>query len=180
MSLFDQKPSTYETFTIRPLELSDYSKNYLTLLEKLTGVGNISLEKFTDTFNNMKKGKMHYIYVAANQSNDKILGTGTLGVEQKFIRNCALKGRVEDLISDETDFAKRSDIDQKIMEHILNKAKEIGCYKMSLESTEQHLGFYENLGFAVDKELEMCNRHVRVGDDTEKRYKMEMEKNENV
>ena len=180
MSLFKQEPKTFNTFTIRPLELSDYHKNYLSVLEKLTGVGNISFENFQKTFEKMKFSELHYIFVACtNDTNSKIIGTGTLGIEQKFIRDCALKGRVEDLISLETEFTKRSEVDQRIMEAILEKASELGCYKISLESIDNHLGFYEGFGFVVDKEIEMANRHVEVGDDTEKRFEKDLKNHGN-
>lgn len=168
--LFEQTPTNYDTFTIRPLELDDYNKGFLDVLALLTGVGNISFEQFENTFAEMKKGRMHYIFVGTNLENTEILATGCLGIEQKFIRNCALKGRVEDVISKGTSFSDRDVIDKAIVKAICEKAAELKCYKMSLESLDAHLEFYEDFGFKVDKELEMVNRHVVHEDNTEARF----------
>ena len=168
-SLFDQSSKKYEDFLIRPLELQDFNKGYLECLNLLTSVGECNFEMFKTSFETMRKNKMHYIFVA--ESNDKIIGTGTLGIEQKFIRNCALKGRVEDLITTTTTMEKRSDVDKAIMDAIVEKARQLGCYKMSLESLDKHLDFYQSYGLEVDAELEMAIRFKDSGDNTETRYK---------
>ena len=168
--LFTQSAINYENFIVRPLHLEDYNKGFLDVLALLTGVGKVSFDQFEKTFNEMKSGKMHYIYVATNLEDTEILATGCLGIEQKFIRNCALKGRVEDVISKGTNFTERDDMDNAIMKAICEKAAELKCYKMSLESLDAHLNFYEDFGFKVDKELEMVNRHIVHKDNTETRF----------
>ena len=81
-----------------------------------------------------------------------------------------MKGRVEDVISKGTSFSDRDVIDKAIVKAICEKAAELKCYKMSLESLDAHLEFYEDFGFKVDKELEMVNRHVVHEDNTEARF----------
>ena len=46
----------------------------------------------------MKNSKMYFpLVVTDSEQNDIIVATATLILEQKFIRNCALKGRVEEV-----------------------------------------------------------------------------------
>lgn len=48
----------------------------------------------------MKNSKCYFVLVVADEEqNGKIIGTATLILEQKFIRQCALKGRVEEVNS---------------------------------------------------------------------------------
>ena len=56
------------------------------------------------------------------------------------------------------------------MHAIVEKAAELKCYKMSLESLDAHLSFYEEFGFKVDKENEMAIRHIQFKDNTETRF----------
>ena len=50
----------------------------------------------------MKASKCYYVIVVTDQQqNGNVIGTATLILEQKFIRKCALKGRVEEVCSNQ-------------------------------------------------------------------------------
>lgn len=83
---------------LRPLKITDNKLGFLELLAQLTKVGDIDDEMFKQRFDNMKKTKCYYVMVVSDQNQeDKIIGTATLILEQKFIRMCAIKGRVEEV-----------------------------------------------------------------------------------
>ena len=68
------------------------------LLAQLTKVGEISGEEYSARFKQMKSSKCYFVLVVVdNDQSGKIIGTATLILEQKFIRQCALKGRVEEV-----------------------------------------------------------------------------------
>lgn len=83
---------------LRPLKLGDNALGFLKLLEQLTKVGEIDGDMFRQRFENMKRSKCYFVMVVDDKTqSDKIIGTATLILEQKFIRECALKGRVEEV-----------------------------------------------------------------------------------
>ena len=45
---------------------------------------------FSDRFNSMKKDGSYYIIVVEDVASEKIVATGMLEIEQKFIHSCAL------------------------------------------------------------------------------------------
>ena len=83
---------------LRPLSRCDRSNNFLTILMQLTKVGEISQPVFDSRFDQMKESKCYYVFVVTDSNqNDIVIATATLILEQKFIRQCALKGRVEEV-----------------------------------------------------------------------------------
>jgi len=87
------------TFKVRPLLASDYSRGFLNLLKELTEVGDITQDQFEDQFALMKSSTgMYYCTVIVDQNKDEIVGAATLLMERKFIRQCALRARIEDVV----------------------------------------------------------------------------------
>lgn len=76
---------------------------------------------------------------------DYIIGTGSLLIEDKIIHNFGKVGHIEDIVIDK-DFrglglAKRLVID------LVELAKEIGCYKVILDASDEVAGLYTKCGF---------------------------------
>lgn len=138
---------------LRPLHLRDYSKNYLELLSQHTTVGKVSEAMFVEQFRKMQSYKnIYYVVVIEDLSNHKIIATGTLEIEHKFIHSTALRGRIEDVVIDkETEVSdyRYSDgnLAQVIMDVVTSLGKTLGCYKISLESEDNFLKFYNNFGY---------------------------------
>eukprot|EP00794_Sanderia_malayensis_P020229 gene20229-22205_t len=116
-----------EGLIMRPLNSDDYDKGYLDLLKQLTEVGEISKEKFLD------------------MSCGKVIASGTMAVEYKFIHRNASRGRVEDIVVDSK--YRRRHLGQLLVETLTLLSKKIGCYKTSLECTENLIPFYNQFGF---------------------------------
>lgn len=57
-----------EGLVLRPLQLTDYDKDYVKLLAQLTTVGNISQEMFEDRFRELQKARPfgYYTIVVEN------------------------------------------------------------------------------------------------------------------
>jgi glucosamine-phosphate N-acetyltransferase len=136
-------------YIIRRLELDDYNKGFLELLEELTIVNRhmITYEKFEDTFNRTS----NEIYVIVE--NDIIVGTGSILIEYKFIRELGKVGHIEDIV---VDTEHRGNGYGKIMiEYLIESANKNKCYKIILDCSEENVGFYEKCGF-LKKGVEMA------------------------
>ncbi len=86
-----------EEYVFRSLNINDYEKGFVYCLEQLTTVGSMSCEQFKETFQSLIN-KDYYIIVIEHISTQKIVGCGTLFVEQKFIHSSGKVGHVEDVV----------------------------------------------------------------------------------
>ncbi|KAL2608772.1 hypothetical protein R1flu_027345 [Riccia fluitans] len=141
-------------FVLRALEPSDYRKGYLKLLEQLTKVGEISEEEFTARVEETRHlGDLHHAVVIEDVERLAIVASATLLVELKFIRKCGKAGHIEDVVVDST--VRGQHLGQRIVDHLTELAKQLGCYKVILDCTEANVPFYEKCGFGL-KERQMA------------------------
>ncbi|CAH0400432.1 unnamed protein product [Chilo suppressalis] len=133
---------------VRPLQKSDYDKGFLQLLGQLTNVGNVTRKQFDDRFNQMKQSGGYYVTVIEDKRISKIIGAATLTIEQKFIHNCSLRGRLEDVVVNDTYRGKQ--LGKLIVVTVSLLAQELGCYKMSLDCKDKLIKFYETLGYKLE------------------------------
>ncbi|CAB4065418.1 GNPNAT1 [Lepeophtheirus salmonis] len=127
ISLFDNPGPGLK---IRALQSGDDERGFLSLLKQLTTVGDISREKFVDAFESMRSKNGTYYVI-------------------KFIRNCAKKGCVEDVVVNSSYRGKQLG---KLIVITLNLlAKELGCYKVSLNCTDKMVKFYEGVGYTKEE-----------------------------
>lgn len=130
---------------IRPLRSTDYDKGFLQLLGQLTEVGKITREQFLNRFQSMKNAGIYYIVVIEDLNCTKVIASATLIAEQKFIHNCALRGRLEDVVVNNNYRGKH--LGKLVVNIILQLARYLHCYKLSLDCRDNLIPFYENLGF---------------------------------
>jgi len=125
---------------IRRLEKSDYYKGYLTLLEDLTTVNkeSITFMDFSNRFNLTGD-----IYVV--EHDNKIIASGTLLTEYKFIRKCGKVGHIEDIVIKKE--YQGMGYGKTMIEYLTKLAKESGCYKVILDCDIDNEEFYEKCGF---------------------------------
>lgn len=80
------------------------------------------------------------------KTGNKIIGTATLWLEQKYINNLGLVAHIEDFVV--ANGYKKRGLGSSLIRHIVSVAKELGCYKVVLTCNDKHKGYYEYLGFA--------------------------------
>jgi len=132
--------------SLRPLKLGDNALGFLKLLEQLTKVGEIDEDMFRQRFENMKRSKCYFVMVVDDKTqSDKIIGTATLILEQKFIRECALKGRVEEVVVDES--ARGTGLGRILVSACTRLSEKLGVYKTTLECAPHNTKFYEKVGY---------------------------------
>lgn len=133
---------------IRELSTDD-NEEYINLINQLRAVNCIvSKEKFTDLHATIFKSNK--IFVA--ELENKLVGTITLIIDQKFIHNCSVYTRIEDLVVD-INFRKR-DVGFKLVEYAINYSKNIGAYKITLICKKELISFYNKNDF-IEHDIHM-------------------------
>lgn len=133
---------------VRPLELEDFHKGFVQLLTQLTAVGNINQNEFERQFATMKAAGQYFITVIEDTRSNRIIGAASLVTEYKFIHGCGLRGRLEDVVVNNTYRGKQ--LGKLIVMTVTLLAKHLGCYKMSLDCKDPLIPFYKTLGYKME------------------------------
>ena len=128
---------------IRELRKEDLWNGFLTTLDSLRQASDIDRNKADEIFEKINSNPDHIVVIA--EVDGKIVGTTTLLIEPKFIHKGGLVGHIEDVVVDKNFQGQK--IGEKIMKYLLEYAKNRGCYKTILDSTDDVKPFYEKLGF---------------------------------
>ncbi|KAI1317599.1 Glucosamine-phosphate N-acetyltransferase-like protein [Mortierella claussenii] len=143
-----------EGYLLRPLESTDYHKGYFDCLAGLTVVGNVSEQQFQQTFDSMLRCQnVYHVIVIEDLKASRVVATGTLIVEQKFLRGCAKAGHIEDIVVHDSQRGKKFGI--RLIDQLRHIAAEVGCYKLLLTCSEANEPFYQKSGFER-KDLHMA------------------------
>lgn len=129
--------------TIRELKKEDLWNGFLTSLDSLRKTSSIDKNKVNTIFDKINSNNDHIVVVA--ELNGKIVGTTTLLIEQKFIHDGGMVGHIEDVVVDNKFQGQK--IGEKIIKHVLEHARNRGCYKTILNCTDEVKPFYEKIGF---------------------------------
>lgn len=122
-------PSDY---TIRPLRRSDYQRGYLDVLRVLTTVGDITEEQWNSRYEWIRARSDEYYLLVVCDGEDRIVGTGSLIVERKFIHSLGMVGHIEDIAVEKGQQGKKLGL--RIIQALDFVAEKVGCYKVCLSS----------------------------------------------
>jgi len=128
---------------IREIEENDLEKGFLESLDFLRKASDIDKNKAKEILKKIKQNQNHIIHVAVD--DNKIVGSTTLLIEQKFIHNGGLVGHIEDVVV-RKDYEGKG-IGIKLVTSMLERAKEKNCYKTILDCKDNVKQFYERIGF---------------------------------
>ena len=128
---------------IREIEEVDLKNGFLETLDFLRNTGDLDKNKAKEILKKIKQNPNHIIYVAIDDK--KIIGSTTLLIEQKFIRDGGLVGHIEDVVV-RKDYEGKG-IGIKLVTSMLERAKEKNCYKTILDCKDDVKQFYERIGF---------------------------------
>ncbi|KAL8680021.1 MAG: hypothetical protein Q9186_003739 [Xanthomendoza sp. 1 TL-2023] len=146
------------SYTIRPLQRSDYKDGILEVLRVLTTVGDIDQKAWEERYDWLaRRGDEYYILVICD-GEKKIVGTGAVVVERKFIHNLGLVGHIEDIAVAKDQQGKKLGL--RIIQALDFLAQKVGCYKTILDCSETNEGFYVKCGFKRSG-LEMAHYHEK-------------------
>jgi len=138
-------PQIENHYHFRSLQKTDYSSSYFALLRQLTSCNDDRIpipifEKFIDTLH-----ENHQIWVIEDTNTNKIVGTGTLLIEQKIIYDMGKVGHIEDIVIDSN--IRSQGLGRELIKKLRDIAIEKGCYKVILDCEEYNQGFYERCQF---------------------------------
>ena len=132
--------------------MSDCDKNYLNLLNQLNNtidynfISKNILENFINCLN-----ENHQIIVIEDE-NKNIIGTGTILIEKKILHNMGKVAHIEDIVIDKNE--RGLGLGLKLINHLVNIAKEKECYKVILNCSDENASFYKKCGF-IEKSKQM-------------------------
>lgn len=134
-----------EKYELRLIEKCDYKSQYFALLRQLTScneerITKNSFDQFIDSLDSF-----HQIWVLEEKESGKIVGTGTLYIEQKIIHDMGKVGHIEDIVIDS--MCRRVGLGEKLVGHLKETGFKLGCYKIILDCSEDKKGFYQRCGF---------------------------------
>ena len=128
---------------IREIEEDDLEKEFLDTLDFLRKASDIDKNDPTKILKKIKQNPNHIIHVAVD--GNKIIGSTTLFIEQKFIHDCGLVGHIEDVVVRKA--YEGQGIGMKLVNSLLDVAKQRKCYKTILNCEDSLKPFYEKIGF---------------------------------
>ena len=127
---------------IREIEEDDLEKEFLETLDFLRNASGLDKNKAKEILKKIKQNPNHIIHVAID--DEKIVGSTTLFIEQKFIHDGGYVGHIEDVVV-RKDY-ERKGIGIKLVTSMLECAKEKNCYKTILDCKDDVKKFYERIG----------------------------------
>ncbi|XP_042471605.1 glucosamine 6-phosphate N-acetyltransferase-like [Zingiber officinale] len=141
--------------SLRRLEISDNAKGFVDLLSQLSS----ATTPLTDADFRARFAELaalcdnHFVVVAEDRSSGRIVATGSVFVERKFLRGGGKVGHIEDVVVDSA-FRGRH-LGQRVVGFLRDYAKAAGCYKVILNNTTDLRSFYEKCGF-TEKNIQMA------------------------
>jgi glucosamine-phosphate N-acetyltransferase len=143
---------------IRTLESNDFDKGFITLLAQLTHKededdgtrspttmmeeAKVCKDMFVSRFLELQTSNIHIFVI---EDKGKIIASGTLLIEPKFIHRISNVGHIEDVVISKEYRGKK--IGKMLVQHLIDTAKTYDCYKVILNCNTKVQGFYESIGF---------------------------------
>lgn len=93
-----------------------------------------------------------YMVVVA-EAEGEIVSTATLLIQRNFTHGGRPYGHIENVVTDSK--YRGSSIGKKVVEHLVELASSMNCYKVILNCSNENVGFYKRCGFETNGEVEM-------------------------
>lgn len=140
-----------EGYTIRRLEVSDFSRGVLNTLTALTTVGDVSQLQFENIVTKwdaltLLNGSKIYNPIVIINDQDEVVATGMLFIEEKLIHNGGTIGHIEDIAVRKDQQGKS--LGKILIQKLVHVGKDSGVYKIILDCDPKNVGFYEKCGFS--------------------------------
>lgn len=102
-------------------------------------------EQFTTCYNEVHNRAESGVWIL--ERNNQIIGTATLIVETKFIHNISRVAHIEDVLISK-DY-RHLGCGKRLIEHLIEKADSLGCYKVVCVCRDEVIPFYKKCGMSV-------------------------------
>ena len=137
---------------LRELEAADYDKGFLDLLGQLTEVGSIPRDAFEARLREMKREPQGHVVLVAEDAQGRVVASGTVSVERKFIHGLGQVGHIEDVVVHKS--TRGTGLGKKLVVELKRRAlHELGCYKVILDCDDKNVKFYQKCGFTAKERM---------------------------
>lgn len=126
---------------VRKLSKTDLNNGFLEVFDVER---HADFQHAAEIFDRISSSPNHIIFIAI--VNDEIVGSVTLLIEPKFIRNGGIVGHIED-VEVKKEYHKKG-IGKYLMKKVVEYAENIGCYKTILDCSDEVIPFYKSIGFS--------------------------------
>lgn len=93
------------------------------------------------------RSDIYKVFVIEEKATGQVVGSGSLVIERKFIRQLGLCGHIEDIAIRTS--SQGQNLGKRMIELLRGVALASGCYKVILDCNEALQPFYEKCGFTV-------------------------------
>jgi glucosamine-phosphate N-acetyltransferase len=133
---------------VRPLASDDYNRGHLEVLKVLSVVTDPGLQAYQEHFNSMlpaspstaTKPQTYYVISVVQRSTDKVVATGSLFIERKFLRGLGSVGHIEDIAVSKDMQGKKLGL--RVIQTLVAISEKVGCYKTILNCSDENVREY--------------------------------------
>ena len=144
---------------IRPLYGTHLTPEYFSLLNELSPTPAVELHEAGEIFR--RRLRQGWYTVIALDGN-RLVGTASLLIETKLLRGGATVGHIEDVVVNQG--ARGRGVGRLLVDHLLSRCEQVGCYKVVLTCSDHVAPFYERCEFSPDGHLMRRNLYRASGD----------------
>ena len=123
----------------RNIQKNDY-EDIIKLLQQLTECS-YDKDNYENYIENLPNNQHHIVL----EKDGKLIASGVLVIECKIIHNFKNVGHIEDIIVDKK--YRCSGIGKKLIHFLIQRSKDMNCYKVILNCDQKLQKFYEICGF---------------------------------
>lgn len=121
-----------------------YLPAYLSLLSQLSNIGNSA--NYEEYFDNVywcnRNRQRTYLLIG-----DELIGCGTIVIIPRFSHSLSASARIEDVVVN--DGFRGLGYGRKIIDYLVDYAKDLDCYKITLSCEQKNEEFYKKCGFST-------------------------------
>jgi GNAT superfamily N-acetyltransferase len=123
---------------MRPLASTDYERGHLSVLSVLTQAPDVGAAAWAAQFHAMRsEPATYYVLVIVERETDRIVGTGGVFVERKFLRGLGRVGHIEDIAVAREMQGKKLGL--RVIQALTHISEDVGCYKTILNCSETNI-----------------------------------------
>ena len=113
---------------MRPLASTDYRRGHLTVLSHLSTVSDPGEDAWIAQFNCLRSVPLTYFtVVVVDTRTDRIVATGTIYIERKFLRGLGAVGHFEDVVVDKSQ--RGGQLGLCLVKALIGISEGMGCFK---------------------------------------------------
>ncbi|KAE9968059.1 hypothetical protein EG327_011200 [Venturia inaequalis] len=146
-------------YTLRPMCRGDYGRGYMDVLRVVGRTGWVGEDVWEERCEWLRTMSSTYFILVVVNSEDRIVASGTLMMERKFVHNLGTVGHVEDIAVARDQKGKKMGL--RVLEALVHVAQTAGCYKTMVNCAEANEAFHAQCGFVREGSQMMLHHSSR-------------------